>query len=412
MSTPQAGKKGQMEEPHKSNSSLGDSKTESPDAEKSEDRGMTKLGLCRLAVADSLETTKAVRENKSATAGSNISGRTMDRFRKDKETLGPHDVVMGRGLGSYNHDGNKKFRKLVAKHKIQYMTCAKNEKPKVAKELVRYWRSLSPPGRFVARSCPPSTEESVSTVWMDVGDRRAHEKASQCLRERTPDVMPVYNAVKAIQKEHEQRALVSHALPSDLHHMQPRDLRNSNFSFEDSSKASIYGANSSSLYTFMLQQKDQSNNNPLASRESAGSGSCTQSTWNSPSLDYLLDVQQKEFQAATSLQLLQQQQGVVAGHHHAPMSAAVMLNQLKQDELAVTFLRQKQQSVLQQSALQKQKTTATLDSSHPIGPAPVGNSNGLAGLLLPSDTSVQRWLLESRANTAGSATGGFLNAMF
>jgi hypothetical protein len=113
---------------------------------------------------------------------------------------GPHDVLYGRGAGTNNHPGNIKFRNLIYEHKLRYLGVPKLEKPKVAKEIVKAWRSLDPPGRFLARKDEsqkgPASDKGGGTVWQDVGDKKAREKASQCLRERTPYVIPLSILVK------------------------------------------------------------------------------------------------------------------------------------------------------------------------------------------------------------------------
>jgi hypothetical protein len=53
---------------------------------------------------------------------------------------------------------------------------------------------MLPPGRFLARvddtKRGPGSVKAADNVWYEVGDKKAREKASQCLRERTPDVIP------------------------------------------------------------------------------------------------------------------------------------------------------------------------------------------------------------------------------
>lgn len=109
-------------------------------------------------------------------------------------TPGTHDVLLGRGGGTNNYIGNIKFRKLVNEHKMRYLACNKVDKPKVARQVVALWRKLDPPGRFLAREDEsrrgPGSIKSQDNVWFEVGDKKAREKASQCLRERTPDVIP------------------------------------------------------------------------------------------------------------------------------------------------------------------------------------------------------------------------------
>jgi hypothetical protein len=148
-------------------------------------------------------------------------------------------LALGRGGGTNNYCGNVAFRKLVDKHKMRYLAVSKVEKPNVAREVVAIWRKLCPPGRFLAKLDDPNakkegndsspianincTARSVSdgdysipleavrsfgsplampgTVWVEVGDKKAREKASQCLRERTPDVLPIIQKMKQKNKQ-------------------------------------------------------------------------------------------------------------------------------------------------------------------------------------------------------------------
>ena len=101
---------------------------------------------------------------------------------------GQNDILCGRGGGTNAHPGNIKFRKLVAAHKLRYLAASKSDKPGVARDVVREWRSMDPPGRFLAKVDPSKSGDDNNnnnvTYWADVGDKKAREKASQCLRER------------------------------------------------------------------------------------------------------------------------------------------------------------------------------------------------------------------------------------
>jgi hypothetical protein len=115
---------------------------------------------------------------------------------------GEHDLLFGRGGGTNNHSGNIKFRRLVNEHKLRYLLCPKLEKPLVARDVVALWRALSPPGRFL--SCPemkrgPGSVKDCENEWFEVGDRKALAKASQCLRERTPNVAPFVQQLRLHQ---------------------------------------------------------------------------------------------------------------------------------------------------------------------------------------------------------------------
>mmetsp|Transcript_20010 Transcript_20010/g.36740 ORF Transcript_20010/g.36740 Transcript_20010/m.36740 type:complete len:832 (+) Transcript_20010:304-2799(+) len=102
---------------------------------------------------------------------------------------GSNDILCGRGGGTNAHPGNIKFRKLVAAHKLRYLAASKSDKPGVARDVVREWRAMDPPGRFLAKMDKKSGGgsgggEDDAVIWHDVGDKKAREKASQCLRER------------------------------------------------------------------------------------------------------------------------------------------------------------------------------------------------------------------------------------
>mmetsp|Transcript_37111 Transcript_37111/g.42343 ORF Transcript_37111/g.42343 Transcript_37111/m.42343 type:complete len:376 (-) Transcript_37111:199-1326(-) len=107
---------------------------------------------------------------------------------------GMNDVMCGRGGGTNHHIGNIRFRQLVNEQKLRYLAASKVDKPKVSTEVVQIWRALNPPGRFLTKTDASKGDDS---LWHDVGDKKAREKASQCLRERTPDVMSFVTQIQA-----------------------------------------------------------------------------------------------------------------------------------------------------------------------------------------------------------------------
>ena len=133
------------------------------------------------------------------------------------KTPGPNDVLLGRGGGTNNHEGNVTFRKLVAEHKIRYLDASKVDKPKVAREVVKLWRAMDPPGRFLARvsGTGPVTTRNEDALWYDVGDKKAREKASQCLRERTADVIPYVKSLNRKKAEEFNKTVAAAASASN-----------------------------------------------------------------------------------------------------------------------------------------------------------------------------------------------------
>ncbi|EJK67055.1 hypothetical protein THAOC_11959 [Thalassiosira oceanica] len=84
------------------------------------------------------------------------------------------DVLSGRGQGVQRHGGNVKYRHLVFVNKALYAQCPRQDKVKISRGIVRAIRELG--GRFL------ELDERTS-VYSDIGDKKAIEKTSQALRE-------------------------------------------------------------------------------------------------------------------------------------------------------------------------------------------------------------------------------------
>jgi len=68
---------------------------------------------------------------------------------------------------------------MVEDRKVHYVNSKRLEKPFVALEIIKEWRSQEPPGRFLKL-------DDATGLWSDVGDKKAREKTSQALREKAP----------------------------------------------------------------------------------------------------------------------------------------------------------------------------------------------------------------------------------
>ena len=90
----------------------------------------------------------------------------------------PTDCLFGRGGGTNHHPGNKLYRKMVEDKKKLYLNSKRLDKPLVAMDIIKEWRALDPPGRFLK-------QDEVTKLWNDVGDKKAREKTSQALREKS-----------------------------------------------------------------------------------------------------------------------------------------------------------------------------------------------------------------------------------
>jgi hypothetical protein len=153
----------------------------------------------------------------NASNNNNINNNKCDWIEGEEEIEEPgvNDIILGRGGGASNHPGNVNFRKLVNRYKTQYLACSKNDKPRVAKLVVKMWRSQWPPGRFLRRVDKALTTTTGSNnididiapptyrsyVWREVTEKRSQAKASQCLRERTAGVLPYLQRME-VHREH------------------------------------------------------------------------------------------------------------------------------------------------------------------------------------------------------------------
>ena len=125
---------------------------------------------------------------------------------------GLHDTLLGRGGKINCHPGNLKFHSLVASYKSGYNDAPRGKKAGIAREVVTKWRSMDPPGRFLARMekttadakneageqrCEEESngdgsggrrekkkQKDIQSLWYVVGEEKAHEKTMHCLRER------------------------------------------------------------------------------------------------------------------------------------------------------------------------------------------------------------------------------------
>eukprot|EP00562_Extubocellulus_spinifer_P008242 CAMPEP_0178508552 /NCGR_PEP_ID=MMETSP0696-20121128/20814_1 /TAXON_ID=265572 /ORGANISM="Extubocellulus spinifer, Strain CCMP396" /LENGTH=800 /DNA_ID=CAMNT_0020138115 /DNA_START=99 /DNA_END=2502 /DNA_ORIENTATION=- len=150
----------------------------------------------------------------------------------DVTSPGPHDVLVGRGGRTNFHKGNINYRSLLAEYKMQYINAHKVDKPNFAREVVKIMRYLDPPGRFLTVSKTSEVKANAADKkkkdgdsggeegktarrrpmaeerWHDVGNGRAREKTSQCLRERTAQLRAAEGIAalfKVSQKEKDER---------------------------------------------------------------------------------------------------------------------------------------------------------------------------------------------------------------
>lgn len=93
------------------------------------------------------------------------------------KTPGDNDCLTGRGGGTNHHQGNMRYRQMVEEHKPAYKECSRSDKAKMSMKIVKDWRALDPPGRFLKLNAQTG-------LWDDIGDEGARVKCAQGLREK------------------------------------------------------------------------------------------------------------------------------------------------------------------------------------------------------------------------------------
>lgn len=138
-----------------------------------------------------------------------------------KEIKEPHDndVLYGRGGGTNHHPGNKRYRKMVEDRKLDYVNSKRLDKPLVALEIIKFWRSQEPPGRFLKL-------DEKTGLWQDVGDKKAREKTSQALREKAPE----------IRRKQEEEAMVKAGKDPSIIKQETSDVKNKLIRFDSKTK--------------------------------------------------------------------------------------------------------------------------------------------------------------------------------
>jgi hypothetical protein len=107
-----------------------------------------------------------------------------------------------------HHPGNIKWRLIVEEKKDEYMACTRAGKPIFAMEVVRTWRGLSPPGRFLRK-------EEKTGLWIDIGDDDARNKCSQLLREKNVSKLRLTDDGQSDKDKESLAAVVSVAKKGD-----------------------------------------------------------------------------------------------------------------------------------------------------------------------------------------------------
>lgn len=83
------------------------------------------------------------------------------------------------------HPGNQFFRSCVQKHRQRYFFSRRQEKKKIATQIIDEVRAVG--GRFLRRSQTSDGLNEIN-VWVEIDEDRAYQKCCQALREGAPEI--------------------------------------------------------------------------------------------------------------------------------------------------------------------------------------------------------------------------------
>lgn len=120
------------------------------------------------------------------------------RFR----TPHPHDVLSGRGGGINAHVGNIAFRDWVKERRNAYTLAeSKQQKARVAQEVIDIVYSQNPPGRFLQKCTSSKGDDADGEWWVALDKDKVMAKTSQALREGAPQIRAAHGKEKKSDKK-------------------------------------------------------------------------------------------------------------------------------------------------------------------------------------------------------------------
>ena len=130
-------------------------------------------------------TSRSIKKKTSESSGSKIAAAAVGRERVVPNS---NDVLCGRGKTCFDHDGNRSFRLLVARHLTVYTEASRRkEKTMVARSIIQH--VLDRGGRFLKKTGDGG--------WYDGGSKAGKEKVGHALRDASTD------RVKCMTKMHQ-----------------------------------------------------------------------------------------------------------------------------------------------------------------------------------------------------------------
>ena len=226
--------------------------------------------------------------------GISISNDNMNKNNKNDDipTVGPMDILSGRGRQAWNNTGNQLFRKVVHQNIQRYMDAETNrDKTEVIASVLKYL-TCEVGARFV--KVQKSKGASSSSTIKVLGKREAHEKIGHAMR----DIAKQRRDAMKEQQDQQQRVpsaatanITTVAFPKPMPFGTTNELSSSTHSVGSTTSSSSGSSYASSCYSSSSSEEDNCNDN-----NAPGSGF----DYFEPSRKFANDVMKSTFSSSTS----------------------------------------------------------------------------------------------------------------
>ena len=195
-------------------------------------------------------------------------------------TPSPVDILCGRGRECFNHEGNRRFRRMIDLSLPRYLQAeTKTEKTSIVSSIVdnvRWSRSNNAVATMPTVLDQNDNERCALFIrfdrkaaqWFEIGDEAAREKVGQTIREMLIQRDPEKRAKKRRNRAlHSQSTMRNHGKPTQspsfvpMQNMSAFGINNNNNS-NNNGMSNVYGNNNSnSMNTSIMNTSNNSNNN-------------------------------------------------------------------------------------------------------------------------------------------------------
>jgi hypothetical protein len=114
---------------------------------------------------------------------------------------GSFDIFCGRGIGFFDHPGNKRMLSIVQRYKAHYQAASKPEKYSITQHVVQIIQnSGDSPAKFLKQ-----IGTDTDTTWYELGDKEVHKKIAHTLRENKTTIKSCKESIQVTSHKRKKR---------------------------------------------------------------------------------------------------------------------------------------------------------------------------------------------------------------